>query len=414
MRGGSQAERLWARTGDNPAGPSHAAPGSGLAGGPINGFAFLGVAIASFGGPLALAALYAPAALDNVGSATGLVAAVGSAVFVVPMLVWLRASRRVAGPGGLYSIVEAAAGRRTALVHAVLWAFSYLLYVVYTPALIVYDILPQAAPGVRSYQSLLTILLPIGLAAAMIAGRTAMLTVIGILAAGQLVLVVVLAVVTLGHDAPVGSFTSTVATGDATSAAGQIALLYVCGSLPLYLGGEVARPARMLPRGIGVGYAVAAVGVVAAVFPLSENPAFLHAPIPGMSVAEVFAGHGFALAIGFGVAASIAGVVLVEMLAVSRLAHAVTRWPTRRFSWLLAAALVASGPVTLANPTAVYQDLLKPSLVALWLSQLIVFVVSPALFRGPGGRRLTTLALAVGGSAFALLGLYSALGSAGS
>jgi hypothetical protein len=35
----------------------------------------------------------------------------------------------------------------------------------------------------------------------------------------------------------------------------------------------------------------------------------------------------------------------------------------------LGAALAAAAPVTLINPERIYTDLIKPSLVALWLSQ---------------------------------------------
>jgi hypothetical protein len=47
--------------------------------------------------------------------------------------------------------------------------------------------------------------------------------------------------------------------------------------------------------------------------------------------------------------------------------HGPGRWP--------AAASRAAAPVTLINPERIYTGLIKPSLVALWLSQLIVFAV---------------------------------------
>jgi hypothetical protein len=62
----------------------------------------------------------------------------------------------------LYSFVEAAAGRRVALVQAGLWIVSYLLY---TTDQIVYDTLPAVLPGERSYQPLLEIAIPVTLAA---------------------------------------------------------------------------------------------------------------------------------------------------------------------------------------------------------------------------------------------------------
>lgn len=43
------------------------------------------------------------------------------------------------------------------------------------------------------------------------------------------------------------------------------------------------------------------------------------ADIPGMTAAELFAGHTFAVTVGVGVAVSIAGVMLAEYFALSRL-----------------------------------------------------------------------------------------------
>jgi len=53
--------------------------------------------------------------------------------------------------------------------------------------------------------------------------------------------------------------------------------------------------------------------------------------------------------------------------------------------------LVASAPISLINPDRFYDDLLKPSLGALWVSQAIVFAVYPRFAlsrsstRGPSG-----------------------------
>ena len=138
---------------------------------PIRPVAFLGVAIVSFGGPLALAALYAPTIVADASASAGLVTVSAAVVFGVPLLVWLRYSRHVATSGGLYGFVEAAAGRRVALAQAALWTASYLLYLLYTTASIVYDILPVVLPGVGPYQPLVEVALPLVLAAVMLAGR---------------------------------------------------------------------------------------------------------------------------------------------------------------------------------------------------------------------------------------------------
>jgi amino acid transporter len=335
-------------------------------------------------------------------------------VFGFPLLIWLRYSQHVNSAGGLFGFVEAAVGRRIALLQAGLWVFSYLLYLLYTTAAIVYDTLPAVLPGVRPWQPYLEIAIPVVLAAVMIAGRTVALTVIGLMAAGQLALVAILAVITIGHDAPASSFGFGASSGSIARGSAQTALLYICGSLPLFLGGEVKEPARTVRRGLILGYVLVAVGVIAVVFPLAENPAFLHAPIPGMSVAKVFGGHGLAVTVGLGVAVSIAGVMLVEYLALSRLLHAVTTWSVRRIVVGLGVALVVVAPFSLIDPDDFYDSLLKPSLVALWLSQLIVFAVYPRFAVRHGGRRVPAGALAIVGSVFALYGLWATVHHASS
>lgn len=376
---------------------------------PIGSWAFLGVVVTSLGGPLALGALYAPSIVADASASAGLAALVAAAVFGAPLLIWLQFSRHVASSGGLYSFVEVAAGRGVARLQGGLWIVSYLLYLLYTTASIVYDTLPAVLPGVRAYQPVLEIAIPLALAGIMLAGRTVALATIGALAVGQLVLLGALATVSVGHAAPVSSFQLGAPSGSLATATGQTALLYVCGSLPLFLGGEVARPARTVPRGLVAGFLLVAAAVVAAVFPLAANPAFARAPIPGMSIAEQFAGHRLAVAIGVGVAASIGGVMLVEYLALSRLLHAVTGRPVRSIVRGLAVALIAVAPLSLINPDRFYAALLKPSLVALWLSQLIVFAVYPRFAIRRGGRRLPTWTLAALAMAFAGYGVWATL-----
>ena len=82
-----------------------------------------------------------------------------------------------------------------------------------------------------------------------------------------------------------------------------------------------------------------------------------------------------------------------------------TSWRLRPVIITLGAALVLSAPVTLINPDRIYSFLIKPSLVALWLSQLIVFAVYPR-FALHQDRRLPAWALTVISTAFALYGLW--------
>ncbi|HEY0869378.1 MAG TPA: hypothetical protein VGD55_03185, partial [Acidothermaceae bacterium] len=338
---------------------------------------FLAIAVVSFGGPLALAALYVPGLVDDVFSSAGLVTVIAPLAFAFPLLIWLRYAREISSSGGLFSFVEAAAGRRVALVQATIWTVSYLLYLVYTTVYVVYDVLPTVIPGVQPYRSTLEVAIPIALAILVIAGRSPAVVVLSIFAVGQLVLVGLLAVVTIAHAHPMSSFTTTSDVGGIASASGNVALLFVCGSLPFFFGGEVAQPARAVRRGVVTAYVLVVVAVVAAVFPLAANPAFTHAEIPGASVVGVYVGHAAGVAVGIGVAASIVGVMLVEYLALTRLLHAVRGTSIKTASRLVAIPLVIGGPLSLINPDRFYSDLLKPSLIALWLSQIIVVAVFP-------------------------------------
>ncbi|MGH2877012.1 MAG: hypothetical protein ACRDLV_12245 [Solirubrobacteraceae bacterium] len=48
---------------------------------------------------------------------------------------------------------------------------------------------------------------------------------------------------------------------------------------------------------------------------------------------------------------------------------------------LIGAALVIAAPLSLTDPEGFYETLAGPSLIALWLSQLIVFACWPAFAR---------------------------------
>ena len=386
----------------------------------------------SFGGPLFLAALAAPGLVAGASSSAGLEMLAAAVAFGVPLWIWLDYAREVSGPGGLYSFTEAAAGRRVALVQAGLWIISYLLYVLYTTAQIVYDTLPAVLPGEQRYQTLLEIVIPIVLAGVMIAGRTVALLVIGLLAAGQLALAAILGGLTVANVAtPASSFGASAPAGSLAIASGQTALLFICGSLPFFLGGDLSStltrqapdgstPERLaagaasrrfpvISRGVVSAYLATVLVIIACVAPLAADPSLARAAIPGMAVAQRYAGHGLALTVGIGVAASVAGVILVEYLALSRLLTAVTAWPLRRILIGIGVIMVAFAPVILIDPGKIYDDLITPSLAALWLSQLIVFAVYPRFAARHGRRVLPAVVLALASSAFALYGLWTTI-----
>ena len=382
---------------------------------PINPWVFALVATASFGGPLALAALAAPGLVEDASDSAGLAMLAAAVVFTAPLAIWLRYSRDINGAGGLFGFVEAAAGRRVALAQAAIWTFSYGLHIVYTTVQIVYDLLPEVVPGVRGYQTLLALLIPVAIVTVMLVGRAATLIVLGVMAAGQLVLAGILDGVTIANiSTPLSSFGAGAPAGAFAKASAQTSLLYICGSLPLFLGGELATPARTIRRGLTAAFVVTAAVVVLAVAPLAAVPGLLHTEIPGVSVAQQFAGAGLARAIGVGVAVSTAGLIVWEYLALTRLVHAITRWRIRPITAVIGAGVVLAAPFTLIDPEGFYTTLAEPSLIALWVSQLIVFAVFPLFAIKRGLRVWLACALSAIACGFAVYGIVTALQSASS
>ena len=77
---------------------------------PVSEWGFTGVAVTSFGGPLALAALYAPGIVAGASASAGLAMVAAVVVFAFPLAVWLSYARNVAGSGGRFHEAVQAAG----------------------------------------------------------------------------------------------------------------------------------------------------------------------------------------------------------------------------------------------------------------------------------------------------------------
>lgn len=368
------------------------------------------MAISSFGGPLALAALSVPGLLGDASASTGLAMVAAVVVFGAPLLIWLRYARYVSSSGGLYAFVEAAVGRRVALAQAATWIVSYVLYLVYTTVQIVYDVLPSVVPVGRAMQTVLALVIPLAIAAVMVAGRAAALIALAAMAAGQLALAGILDGVTVAHlSTPASSFAAGAPAGSLAKASAQTSLLYICGGLPLFLGGELARPVRTIRRGLLSAYLITAVVISLAVVPLATAPGLLRTAIPGVTVARLFAGPALGRAIGLGVAVSIAGVIVCEYVALTRLLHAIGRWPMRPIALGIGAVMVVAAPFSLIDPQGFYSALVKPSLATLWISQLIVFLAYPRFAAKHGGRAVPAWMFSAAASGLAAYGLWTAL-----
>jgi amino acid transporter len=363
---------------------------------------FVGFAMASIGGPIALLTLFPSTAGDGVDSA-GLVVLLALALFAAPLGIWLAFSRNIVSMGGLSAFVEAAAGRRTALVHGWIWAFSYFLYLPFTVTFVVYDLLTPVFPGISAYRASLELVLPAAIVLVALSPVPLVLAGLGMLAVAQLVAMLVLAGVVSSHTgAHIATHPGLNGTGRAAAAT---ALLFVCASLALYLGTEVRGGSRTVRRGL-----LAAVVVVGTVFLLAAIP-FARVPddlrdaaVPGAAVAQAYSGRGLAVIVGLLTAASTLALIVAEYLALARLLHWMHGAPIRSLLRWIAVPFIAADAISLVNPDRFYDDLLKVSLVALFVSQLVVFVVFPRYRRGALAIGAATVA-----SALAVWGLYTLL-----
>ena len=379
---------------------------------PVSTWLFVWLTVAATGGPLALGALYVPGVLGAASGSAGVIAVLGVALFVPPILVWLGYSRQIVGPGGLYAFVEAGAGRTVARVQAGLWIVSYVLYLIYTTTYIAYDVLPSVFPGAAGIRPLMQMLTAgVVVAVVTLPVRRTVLVVAGI-AVAQLALLAGLAAVEVLRTtgaAPAAAGPRTVLV-----AGGNLSILFICSGLPLFLGGETHGGSRSVRSGLAGGWAIAAVATMAVTIPMATvAPSLLSAALPGAAVADDAGLPTLATAIGIGVVASVIAVMVAEYLALSRLVHALTGSTVRGVSQLIAVVLVAGSAVSLVQPERVYDDLLKPSLVALWLSQILVFASYPIFVARRSGDRPGALALAIAVGAAAsglmLFGLWSTI-----
>ena len=374
-------------------------PGGSLAKG-LPALLVLGFAVASIGGPLALLS-FLPGTAGGAVDSAGLVAALALAVFLVPLAIWSTFSGRVVSGGGLSAFVEAAAGRPAAVVHGWIWVFAYFLYLPYTITFVVYDVLTPVFPGVHPYRAALELLLPAAIVSLVFLPVRVVLAGLGLLAAAQLVALLAVAGVSLSH---VGASFATHAGADPTArGTGSTALLFLCASLPLYLGGEIRGGSRTVRCTLAAAVAVVGAAFVVSALPLGAVPDRLRqAAVPGAAIAQAYSERGLAVAVGLLTAGGTLALVVAEYLALARLARWLHAIPLTTSYALIAVPFLGLDAVSLIDPDRFYDDLLKPSLGALFVSQLVVFAVFPRFRRGP-----VAIALAAISCGLAGWGLYT-------
>src|SRR6476469_99415 len=355
--------------------------GRALPGPLLAGFAF-----SAIGGPLALTALLIPDAAGAQGiSSIGLITVAGVALFAAPMLVWWRYSGEIASSGGLYTFVERAAGRRVALAHGAAWILSYFLYLPFTVTALVYDQIPESFPGIRGHQAVIEIAVPFAVVAAVILAERGVMGLMLVTAVVQLGLVLALGAIVLHHSgAGTSAFRSHAPARPLARGAANVSLLFLCASLPLYLGGEVRGGGRVLRRTMLIAVAAVSIFAILGAFPYATlSPSLAASEVPGYDVARAYEGEGFAALIAVGGIASVAGLIFAEYIALIRLVPAMFGVPRLRTALLFGAAFVGGCVVSLIDPGRAYEYALTPALSALYISQAFVFVAYLRFRRPP-------------------------------
>ena len=366
---------------------------------------FAGFALSAVGGPLALAAAYLPDAVGGAAiSSMGITVLAGALLFSAPLLIWWRYSAEVASSGGLYAFVERAAGRRIALVQGAIWTISYFLYLPFTVTYLVYEQLPASFPAIVHHQTAYELGIPVAVSAVMVLAERLAFVLVALVAVLQTVLTLVLAWIVWRH---LGAHVAALGVHDPSSdarAAGNVALLFTCASLPLFLGGEVAGGGRQVRRTIVWAVATVAVLLLLVAVPMAAlgGSQLATLEVPGYTLVKAYEGDGAAAAIAAGAAASVMAVIVAEYVALTRLMHAMLGVSVSRAARVIAVLFVAGDAISLASPRRSYSYALTPSLVALYLSQAIVYLAY-LRFRGrPSRLEWAAVVAATGLAAFGL------------
>jgi hypothetical protein len=342
---------------------------------------------------------------------SGLATVIAIIAFSAPVAIWVLYSRRIASTGGLTAFVEAAAGTRVARVQAAIWAVSYALYLPFTVTDVVYDHLPVVFPGLTGWRTELELILPVAITVLVLLRVTVALVLLAISAVVQLGLLLALGVVELSNAAqPAHSLAPHVGASTLLDGGLALSLLFVCASLPLFFGSEVRGGTRTIRVGIIAAFCLVSAYLLVVAIPFAQMPPELRsAELPGMAIADAYSSHTLAVAIGLTTVISILGIVVIEFLALGRLAHYVLGVSIRTALAVIAVPFIAIDAISLINPDKIYAQLLRPSLIALFTAQAIVFLVYPLYRRRTDPQKwLAPTVVALLAAALMIYGLYHA------
>ncbi len=366
-----------------------------------------GFAISVIGGPLALAAINIFG--GGVGSLS-IETLIGAILFLFPVAIWYGYSKKIASAGGLYSFVKQAAGEKIAKIQGIIFIFSYFLYIPYTITFIVYYLAPVVFPGITPYQPFLEILLPIAVIALLFSGMRSALSFLTASAIVQIVLIIGMATLLFANVNPSlpAAFSSSPGLLHNSIA---ISLSFICLSLLPFIGGEAKGGSKVIQKAFLLAFGVTAILLIIIAIPISQLPGSLqqsysNSEIPGVNIVDYYSGTFYATIIGIFAIISTAGLIVAEFIAVGRVLYVMVKPDIRKINLILAGLFIIADFISIANPKAFYNDLIIPSIIALYISQLIVFVVYPLYAKKGSKISIPTISIAAVASILALAGLY--------
>jgi amino acid transporter len=374
--------------------------------GSIPDFLLYGVAIAAIGGPLALITLNFFTSSYSAGSYSIYATLLGIVIFLAPLAVWYKYSKNIASAGGLYTFVEKALGTKAAKVQGWIWLISYFLYLPYTVSYITYSLIPVMFPHASVYLPFIEIAMSIVLVLALVFSFRKVLYFITITAILQLAIILAIAFAMLS-----GGFVNLPAAGVAlpTFVVGTLltSLLFVCASLPLFLGGEARGGAKSIRKALVLSFVVAAVFlVIGTVAFIGATAGQTSSEFQGFSVLLADIGPHFAIFVGIFTIISAVDLIIFEYIAISRVSYAMLNVKLNKSIPAVGALFIILSVIGIINPDFFYDATLVGALIALYLSLLITFVAYPFFAKKQGRLQFTDIFIAVVSSLLMLFGLY--------
>ncbi len=366
----------------------------------------IGFAVSSLS-PLFLSTVALPGSLyAGDGSQPLLVLLLGTALFLPQLAIWCSFSKKMGSAGGLYGFTEAAVGKTVARVQALLWSISYLLYLPFTIAYVVYWLLPtmfNIGPGTLAG---LEVILPLCIIVPMFLHRKLPFFILFFAALLQAAVIVVFSAAVAGHPALFQQGqTGPASLGPLATNLSGVSLLFVCGSLVLFLGGEVPNAKRVIPIVLLSSFAFSVAFILAGAHAMIAAG---NAAQPAR-IAQEAAGLPFSVLLSITLIISILGLVVAEFIALSRLFTYALGLSVGRSYAYISAFFLGACLVSLVNPLVFYNITIVISISALYASFVIVFLAYPFFARKFRMLSYYKIALAAVAVAVFLYGLYSVL-----